>query len=113
MRNIFAFLGALVVTLVAVGWYENWFQVRTTPGADGNRNISIDIDSKKVGDDIKETENKIGHFIDEKSKEAKTTTPATRTAGPAKDFRAPAFEVKDSSKDPKFEMSLFGPSGKK
>ena len=113
MRNILAFLGALVVTLVAVGWYENWFQVRSTPGTDGNRNISIDIDSKKVGDDIKQTENKIEHFIDEKSKEAKTTAPATPAVTvPAKDFRAPAFQVKDSSKDPKFELNLFGPSGK-
>jgi hypothetical protein len=112
MRNILAFLGALVVTLVAVGWYENWFQVRTTPGPDGNRNISIDIDSKKVGDDITKTENKIETFLDEKTKEAKPTTSTAPATTPAKNFKAPAIELKDSPKDPKFELNLFGPPGK-
>ena len=103
MRNILAFFGALVLTLLAVGWYENWFQVRTTPGTDGNRTISIDIDSTKVTSDIEETEHKIGTFIEEAKK--------SKAAQPPKD-KAPAVDVKDASKEPKFELNLFGPSGK-
>jgi hypothetical protein len=108
MRNIFAFLGALVLTLLAVGWYENWFQVRTTPGTDGNRNISIDIDSTKVTNDIEEAEHKIQTFVEDEAKKTKAAPPATQ---PVKD-KAPAVEVKDASKDPKFELHFFGPSGK-
>jgi hypothetical protein len=108
MRNILAFLGALVLTLLAVGWYENWFQVRTTPGTDGNRNITIDIDSTKVTTDIEETEHKIQTFVEEEAKKTKAAPPQTQ---PAKD-KAPAVDVKDASKDSKFELNLFGPSGK-
>jgi reverse gyrase len=107
MRNILAFVGALVVTLVVVGWYENWFQFRTTAGADGNRNISIDIDSKKVSEDVKQTEKKIETFIDEKSKEIKSSTPAA----PAPPFN-PATQLKDSVVDPKLQVEVPGPSGK-
>jgi len=108
MRNLLAFVGALVVTLAVVGWYENWFQLRTTPGADGNRNLSIDIDSKKVGDDVKKTENKFQQFLDERAKAAGQTTPAT-TQSP-KD-QVPGIDLKTPGKDPKFELNLFGPSG--
>ncbi len=104
MRNILAFVGALIVTLVAVGWYENWFQLRTTPGADGNRNISIDIDSKKVDQDVKQAEK----FIDDEAKKVqKITPPATSPAPPFN----PAVQAKDSVKDPKFHLDLGGPAG--
>jgi hypothetical protein len=108
MRNILAFIGALVVTLVAVGWYENWFQFRTTPGADGKRNISIDIDSAKVGDDIHKTTGNIEEFLKERAKEAKATAPATT---PAKDA-TPGVNLTQPSQDPKFELNLFGPTNK-
>ena len=101
-------LGALVVTLAVVGWYENWFQFRTTPGADGNRNLSIDIDSKKVTDDVKKTESEIQHLLDEHAKAAGQTTPAATQ--PAKD-QVPGIDLKAPGKDPKFELNLFGPSG--
>jgi hypothetical protein len=107
MRNLLAFVGALVVTLVVVGWYENWFQFRTTAGADGNRNISIDIDPKKVTDDVKQTEKKIENFIDEKSKEIKSSNPAA----PAPPFN-PASQFKDSAADSKLQVEAPGPSGK-
>jgi hypothetical protein len=104
MRNILAFLGALVVTLLVVGWYENWFQVRTTPGKDGNRNISIDIDSSKVTNDVEEAEHKIETVIEEEAKKAKSTQSA-------KD-KPPVGEEKDTSKDSKFELKFFGPLDK-
>jgi hypothetical protein len=109
MRNILAFLGALVLTLLVVGWYENWFQVRTTPGTDGKRNISIDIDSTKVTSDIEEAEHKVQTFVEEEAKKTKAAPPPTQ---PAKD-KTPGFDVKDASKDSKFELDFFGPSGKK
>jgi hypothetical protein len=105
MRNILAFLGALVVTLVVVGWYENWFQFRTTPAPDGKRNITVDIDSTKVTNDVEEAEHKIETLIEEEVKKAKSTSPAQL----AKDKPA-AGEGKDSPRD--FELKLFGPSGK-
>jgi hypothetical protein len=108
MRNILAFLGALVVTLLAVGWYENWFQFRTTTGTDGNRNISIDIDSTKVTSDIEEAEHRVQTFVEEEAKKAKAAPAPTQ---PAKD-KAPPAEGKDASKNSKFELNFFGPSGK-
>jgi hypothetical protein len=112
MRNVLAFFGALVITLTVVGWYENWFQFRSTPGADGNRNLSIDIDSKKVNDDIKKTEGNIQEFIEERAKEAKAAAPTTpATTQPIKD-QAPGLDLKQPGQDPKFELNLFGPTGK-
>jgi hypothetical protein len=91
MRNLLAFLGALIITLVVVGWFQNWFQFRTTANPDnGNRNLTIDINTTKVGDDLNKTEKNVQTFIEEKSKEVKTpATTQPATTQPAKEVKTP------------------------
>ena len=31
MRNLLAFLAAMTLTLLGVGWYLDWYQLRRTP----------------------------------------------------------------------------------
>lgn len=54
MRNLLAFVAALVLTAVGVGLYLDWFKVRTaTPNA-GRRTVNIDVNTEKIGDDLRE-----------------------------------------------------------
>ena len=61
MRNLLAFLMVLVLTVAGLGWYLDWFKVRTTPGTDGHTTLNIDVnkgkilqDAAKVADQVKE-----------------------------------------------------------
>src|SRR2546428_109272 len=54
MKNLLAFLAALILTVAGVGWYLGWFQVSTTPLAAGHKRVNIDIDTTKVANDLKE-----------------------------------------------------------
>jgi hypothetical protein len=82
MRNLLAFLAALLITLAVVGWFQNWFQFRTTASPEGNRNLTIDIDTTKVSDDVNKAEKNVQQYIEDKSKNV-NAPPATTT--PAKD----------------------------
>jgi hypothetical protein len=70
MRNLLAFLAAAALTLFAVGWYLDWFQVRTVPADSGHRRVTVDINTKKIGHDIGEAEEKVQKKLEEKSKAA-------------------------------------------
>ena len=52
MRNLLAFLAALSLTLGGVGWYLGWFQFSSQPANDGHRNVNVDINTVKIGDDV-------------------------------------------------------------
>jgi hypothetical protein len=46
MRNLLALLGLLLVLFAGLGWYMGWYKIKTGP------NVSIDIDQKKVRQDV-------------------------------------------------------------
>jgi hypothetical protein len=53
MRNLLALLGAALVVFLGLGWYLEWYQISTKPSsAPGHRSIEIDINSKKIGQDV-------------------------------------------------------------
>src|SRR5262245_35267789 len=54
MRNLLAFVAALVLTLAGVGLYLGWFQVRTTAPNAGKRTVNIEVNTDKIGDDLRE-----------------------------------------------------------
>jgi hypothetical protein len=66
MRNLLAFLAALVLAVVGVGWYLGWYQVFVTPGRGGHEAVKIDINTDKVSKDIKAGEEKLLHDGKEK-----------------------------------------------
>ena len=66
MRNMLAFLAALTLTLIAVGWYLDWYKVRTTPAPSGRRSVTVDINTQKIGADFRHAEEKIHRRLAEK-----------------------------------------------
>jgi hypothetical protein len=53
MRNTLAFLAAAVLVIAGLGWYLDWYKVGTVPAAGGHREVTIDINGKKVSADVK------------------------------------------------------------
>ncbi len=49
MRNMLAFLAAMTLAFVCTGWYLDWFSFRSTPAPSGQRSVTIDINTKKMG----------------------------------------------------------------
>jgi hypothetical protein len=52
VRNLLAFLAAVVLMFVGVGWYLDWFKVHTAPAASGHQRVEVDIDGNKIGSDL-------------------------------------------------------------
>jgi hypothetical protein len=79
MRNLLALLGFALVTFLAVGWYLDWYHVTPKSAATtGHRSVEIDINSKKIGEDVHrgvDAVEKKGHEL--LDKDGKATTPAT------------------------------------
>ncbi|MFO0878808.1 MAG: hypothetical protein U0840_15810 [Gemmataceae bacterium] len=69
MRNLLAFLAALTLTLAAVGWYLDWYHIRTGRNESGQKSVTVDINTKKIGEDLLEAERKIQQRLAEKAKE--------------------------------------------
>ena len=75
MRNLLALLGAAVVAFAAVGWYLDWYHIKSTPGTNaGHQNVSVDINSAKILQDgqkgVKKIEAKLQHLDQGKPAEA-------------------------------------------
>lgn len=48
-----AFSAAAALTFAAVGWYLDWYEIRTGPaGSPGRRTVSIDINGVKIVEDV-------------------------------------------------------------
>jgi hypothetical protein len=52
MKNLLAFLGGAIVTFAAVGWYLDWYKIKSETGPAGHRKVNIDFDSVKIADDV-------------------------------------------------------------
>jgi hypothetical protein len=79
MRNLLALLGAALVTFLAVGWYLDWYHITPKSAANpGHQGVEIDIDRKKIGEDvdrgIKVGEEKIKEVFDKDGKPLPATT---------------------------------------
>jgi len=78
MRNLLAFVAALALTFGGVGWYLDWFKIQSTrPVEDpGHRSVNIDINTKKVGQDLHRAEEKVQDALnngkDDPAKRAQT-----------------------------------------
>jgi hypothetical protein len=52
MRNLLAFFAAAAITFVGLGWYLDWYQVRSQPGPAGHHNVNIDFNKVKIAEDV-------------------------------------------------------------
>ncbi|HJZ56670.1 MAG TPA: hypothetical protein VKE74_17010, partial [Gemmataceae bacterium] len=69
MKNMLAFLAALVLTVVGVGWYLGWFEVSSKPSHHGHHQVNIDIDTTKVGDDLEKGKQALDDIVEKARKE--------------------------------------------
>ena len=63
MKNILALIGLVVVLVVGLGWYLEWFQVKSQPGSDGHRTFNVDVNTKGIVDDVKTGAQKVTNII--------------------------------------------------
>lgn len=68
MRNLLAFLAALTLTLACVGWYLDWYRIRSAPADGGQKSVTVDINTKKIGEDLIKAEQAIQQKLAEKAK---------------------------------------------
>jgi hypothetical protein len=66
MKNLLALLGALVVTFFAVGWYLDWYKIQSTTDSAGHREVNIDLNTKKINEDIRKGADKVEKVIEHK-----------------------------------------------
>ena len=86
MRNILALVGALALTVAWAGWYLGWFRLSSGPTATGQRGVTINIDTEKIGQDLHRAEQGLQKKIAEKVKPA----PAADNAGKTEPAKKPA-----------------------
>ena len=70
MRNMLAFLAAVVLTVAVLGWYLDWYKVGTHPAAEGHQNLSIDINTNKIGEDLHKGEQNLQKILEKNAKNA-------------------------------------------
>jgi hypothetical protein len=82
MRNLLAFLAALVLTVACVGWYLGWYTVESTPAQAGHNAVQIDIDRHKIGDDLHKGSEKLQEALDKnRDDKGQKDGPAKRADG--------------------------------
>lgn len=80
MRNMLAFVAALLITLGAVGFYLGWFNVHSAPGPEGNTSFRLDVNTNKIGEDIRKAEEKLQQRLAENSKSGETASKKEKTS---------------------------------
>jgi hypothetical protein len=89
MRNLLAFLAALTLTFFGVGWYLGWYKLHSSPADPGHRNVTIDINTVKISEDLERGEQKLHEFIDKAGKDG---TPKEKDKAGEKGARAPEVD---------------------
>jgi hypothetical protein len=69
MRNLLALFAATVLTFAGVGWYLGWYRVSPAPAAEGHRSFHVDVDGKKMGEDLQKGKVKIEEALDRTTKD--------------------------------------------
>src|SRR5206468_1996202 len=75
MRNLLAFLGAVVVTVLGVGWYLDWFKVHRGAVGDGKSNYNIELNTKKIDEDLHKGSAKLHGMVENKLHGSAELTP--------------------------------------
>ena len=70
MRNMLAFIAGAVITVGAVGFYLDWFNLRSTPSSNGHKSYTLDVDTAKISDDVHKAEQKVEQRLAEKAEKA-------------------------------------------
>jgi len=61
-----------------VGWYLGWYSVQSTAGPPGSGKSNLEVDSRKISEDLHKGTEKIQQVIDQ-NKAADSTNPADKS----------------------------------
>jgi hypothetical protein len=113
MRNLLALLAALLLILGGLGWYLDWFKLKQHPAEPGHNNVSIDINTQKIGQDSQKFEQKVHQFLENATKE-KDKPPDAKVPGKASASRSELGTAprggSESSEPPLPPGNVFGPA---
>lgn len=82
MRNILALLAACVLIFLGLGWWLGWYKITSTAGTEGHRQISIDLNTNKIKEDVNKGKTKLHDALagdKDDSSSQKPPTPGTPT----------------------------------
>lgn len=89
MRNLLAFLAAVVLAFLGFGWYLGWYTFHTVPAEAGHRGVTIDVNDQKIKKDVqlgvRAGEEKIHDFMDKGKATEAATAADKKTPGPGSD----------------------------
>jgi hypothetical protein len=80
MKNLLALVGAVVVLVVGLGWYLQWFKFGSESGTPGHPKYNVEVESDKIKADLKKGKETVGEFI--KEHETSKGVPAQTTSIP-------------------------------
>ncbi len=67
MRNLLALVAIALLTFVALGWYLDWYQVSSEPASGGHRQVNIDLNNPKIGEDFEKAGKKVRQLLEKNS----------------------------------------------
>jgi hypothetical protein len=80
MRNLLALGAAALLIFLGLGWYLDWYRLKTTQGEDGHRQINIDLNTNKITEDVNNEKKKVVNWLSKDSNSPTTqVTPGTPT----------------------------------
>ena len=82
MKNLLALIGLVVVGVGGLGWYLGWYQIGTEPASNGHRHIEVDVNTKKIAEDLKKGQKKVGEILHTDDGKGTTVTPDKTTENP-------------------------------
>ena len=53
MKNLLALIGLVVVVFLGAGYYFDWYSFSSKTGLDGRTQYQFDVDTKKLGEDVR------------------------------------------------------------
>ena len=63
IRNLLALLALALLVFAGVGYYKEWYTLKWLTGADGHTTIAVDLDKKKVENDLNAGKEKVVEVI--------------------------------------------------
>ncbi len=88
MRNLLAFLALAALTFAGLGWYLDWYKIQSTPTSAGRHSIQIDINSKKITEDVhkgvQQGEEKLQQALDKEGRQDNGTAGETKKNEPSR-----------------------------
>lgn len=98
MRNLLALLAFAVLAFAGVGWYLGWYQIKSTPTNDGHRQISIDLNTPKIKEDLNTGKEKLRDLLTTKEKESSQLRQTFIPGHPDNGVIPVSFRVSDDGK---------------